>query len=116
MVRKRDLCAQDYEDLRGRKTEMINDHLVECYNRLIKEEDINLLIRLHRNFINKMMQMNGKAKNKYKTIDFLIHYRNTIKDGKNEKNKKTALRILMCCLNNRGLFKGAAPLVNNPEV
>jgi hypothetical protein len=104
MVRKCDLCAQDYEDLRQRKTEMINEHLVECYNRLLKEEDINLLIRLHRNFINKMM-INGKAKNKYKTLDFLIHYRNTIKDGKNEKNKKTALRILMCCLNNRDGFK-----------
>ena len=71
MVRKRDLCAQDYEDLRRRKTEMINEHLVECYNRLLKEEDINLLIRLHRNFINKMM-LNGNAKNKYKTIDFSI--------------------------------------------
>ena len=109
MVRKCDIGLQEYEYIRQIKLEMIDEHLLECYNRLLKEENINLLIRLHRNFINKMI-INGKAKNKYKTIDCLIHYRNTI--NKNMKNEKTALKILTCCLNNRGLFKGAAPLLN----
>jgi hypothetical protein len=101
MVRKRDICSQEYEFIRERKSDMINEHLLECYNRLIKKEDINLLIRLHKKFITKM-QMNGKNKNKYKTIDYLVHYRNTI--NKNRKNEEMALRILMCCLNNRGIF------------
>ena len=97
MGRKRDMGNQEYEYMRQIKLDRINLDLLDCYNKLIAGENIDILIRLHKKFINKM-KMNGKNKNKYKTMDFLIHYRNT-------RDKITAIRLLTCCLNNRGLFK-----------
>ena len=95
--RNQDMCAQDYEYKRQIKLNKINENLLDCYNKLVAGENIDILIRLHKKFINKM-QMNGKNKNKYKTIDFFIHYKDT-------KDKRTAMRLLTCCLNNRGIFK-----------
>ena len=95
--RKRDMCAQDYEYMRQIKLDKINQNLLDCYNKLVAGENVDILIRSHKKFINKM-QMNGKNKNKYKTVNFFIHYKDT-------KDKTTAMRLLTCCLNNRGIFK-----------
>ena len=72
------------------KRQYIKDHLFDCYQKICKGENndtaVNVLIRHHRKVINSM-ELKGKNKNNYKTIQYLEHYKNT-------KNKVAALNIL----------------------
>jgi len=77
--------TQNYEYINKIKRDIIKEHLVECYKKLCDKEDINVLIRQHKRFIN-LMELNGN-KNKYKTLSYLEHYRNT-------KNKSDAMVLL----------------------
>jgi hypothetical protein len=81
------------------KRDYIKENLIESYKRLVKGENINLIIRQHKKLINQM-ELNGKNKNKYKTINLLTHYKNT-------SDKTLALITLTNALNNKGLLANA---------
>lgn len=78
--------------------ESINEDLLECYNLLNKKnltiEDIDCIIRRHRRFINSTSIY---GKNKYSTLNLLIHFRNT-------EDKSLAMGTLTSSLNKKGIF------------
>lgn len=76
------------------KRELINKDLLRCYQQLVKDEDVTLLIRTHKKFINRLELVGNK---KLPTLHLLEHYKNT-------ENKALALSILTNSLNNKGLF------------
>lgn len=81
--------TQEYEFINKNKRDLIKEHLLECYQKICNgknDSNIDVLIRHHRKVITSMA-LNGKNKNKYKTIQYLEHYKNT-------KNKAVALNIL----------------------
>ena len=72
------------------KRELINKDLLRCYQQLVKDEDVTLLIRTHKKFINRLELVGNK---KLPTLHLLEHYKNT-------ENKALALSILTNSLNN----------------
>ena len=90
---------QQYEYNIKLKRIYIKEHLVECYDKICRGENINDLIRVHKRFINSM-ELNGNKINKYKTVGYLEHYRNS-------KNKLVAMMILTNTLNR--INKGETP-------
>tara|TARA_B100001057_G_C22259417_1_gene722605 strand:- start:152 stop:436 length:285 start_codon:yes stop_codon:yes gene_type:complete len=74
----------------------IKAHLLECYDKLQKGENIDAIIRSHKNIINSI-ELIGKNKNNFKTLTYLQHYRNT-------KNKVIANMVLTNTLNNMRCF------------
>ena len=89
--------TQQYEYVNKLKRDYIKEHLFECYRKLCKGEDIDNLIKSHKKIICDM-ELIGKNKNKYKTVNCLEHYRNT-------KNKICAMMILTNTLNRAGGLK-----------
>ena len=81
------------------KWDNIKAHLLLSYNKILKGENTICVIRAHRKFINGM-DVQGKNKNKCKTIVILEHYKNTEK-----KNKALATMILANTLNNMAIFR-----------
>lgn len=73
---------------------LLNQHIVECYNKLSKQENIYPLIKQHKRLIN---ELEIHTKKKPKTLSILLNYANT-------KNKVMALYIMTNTLNNRKLF------------
>ena len=67
------------------KRDLINKDLLRCYQQIINGEEVNHLIRAHRNFINRL-DILGHC-NKYPSITTLTHYKNTA-------NKAQALSTL----------------------
>ena len=96
MPRLKTRRSQEDEYVRKIKVDEINIDLLNCYNKLLKGENINLLIRDHTKLITKM-EFIGKNKNKYKSLNILQHYKNT-------KNKSLAIMVLANTLNNQSLF------------
>ena len=86
-----------YQSENKNKRDFIKEDLFECYEKLCKGEDVSHLIKSHRRFINNM-QLNGNSKKKYKTLDYLVHYRNT-------KNKVGAMINLTNAIYGIHLFK-----------
>ena len=82
------------ESVRQRKCDQINQHLLDCYQRIIEKQNINGLIRSHKACIHRAGLI---GKNKYKTLILLKHYKNT-------SDKSLALATLTNTLCNRGLF------------
>ena len=78
------------------KRRYIREHLFDCYNKLCKGEDINNIIKWHKKVIISL-ELTGKNKNKYKTIRYFEHYKNT-------KNKIGAMMVLT------NTIKGLSPL------
>lgn len=92
----KNLRGQEYEYLRKNKVNEIYMDLLTCYNKLLKEENINTLINNHKKLISKL-GLSGKNKNKYKSLNILLQYKNT-------KNKSMAIMVLANTLNNLSLF------------
>lgn len=85
-----------YEYNNNFKKESINKNLLECYNRILKKDNMNTIIKHHKQFITNM-DLTGKKENKYKTVRYLEQYKNT-------KNKEDALSVLTNTLINKSLF------------
>lgn len=90
------IYKQEYEFHNRTKRLFIKEHLLECYEKLVKGENIDTLIKQHKNFINSF-NLIGKKKNTFKTLEYLIQYKNT-------KNKPIALYNFTNALNNLKLF------------
>jgi len=90
--------SQNYEYINKHKRDNIKDDLFECYKKLCKGENVNKLIRSHKRFIIGM-ELNGKNKNKYKTVSYLEHYSNT-------KNKVGAMIVLTNTINGISYLRG----------
>ena len=90
------IYEQEYEFYNRTKRVIIKEHLLECYENLVKGGNIDTLIKQHKHFINSF-NLIGKQKNTLKTLEYLIQYKNT-------KNKSTALYNLTNTLNNLKLF------------
>jgi len=73
---------------------LLNKHILECYDKLSKKENIHTLIKQHRRLIS---QLEIPGKNKPKTLSILLNYANT-------KDKVLAFSIMTNTLNNRRLF------------
>ena len=73
---------------------LLNKHLLECYDKLSKRENIQTLIKQHKHLIS---QLEISGKNKPKTLSILLNYANT-------KDKVLAYSIMTNTLNNRRLF------------
>lgn len=76
------------------KYSLLNKHILECYDKLSKRENIHTLIKQHRRLIS---QLEIPGKNKPKTLTILLNYANT-------KDKVLAYSIMTNTLNNRNLF------------
>lgn len=87
--------TQQKEYINYNKRLYIREHLVNCYQKICKGEDINHIIKSHKRVITSM-DLTGKNKNKYKTINYLEQYKNT-------KNKAAAMMVLNNTLNNIAL-------------
>lgn len=86
--------TQKKDFIRQCKKEYIDRDLLECYNRIVENQNVSTIVRSHKACIHRT---NLLGKNKYKTLRLLEHY-------KNSKNKRVALANLTSSLNNRGLF------------
>ena len=73
---------------------VLNKHILECYDKLQKQENIHTLIKQHKRLIS---QLEIIAKNKPKTLSILLNYANC-------KDKVMAFSIMTNTLNNRRLF------------
>lgn len=93
MITKNNLVLEFNNNL---KRKIIREHLLECYKKIGEKVDIDTVIKQHRKIINDM-QLKGKPKNIYKTLDILKQYKKT-------KNKGTALYVLTNTLNNLNVF------------
>ena len=82
--------AADLKD----KHYLLNKHIVECYDKLQKQESIYALIKQHKRLIS---QLEIIGKNKPKTLSILLNYASC-------KDKVMALSIMTNTLNNRKLF------------
>lgn len=69
--------TQMYEYDNKLKRDYIKEHLLKCYDKLYKGENVDGLIRVHRCVINEMELPGNNRKKKYKTLTYLEHYRNT---------------------------------------
>ena len=88
--------SRQQEYLEKYKRELIYKHLYECYQRIEKKENIDIIIKQHRKFINNL-EVKGTSKNKFKTLSHLIVY-------KNSKDKSHALSCFTNYLNNLKLL------------
>tara|TARA_Y100001980_G_C14327682_1_gene146152 strand:- start:156 stop:446 length:291 start_codon:yes stop_codon:yes gene_type:complete len=70
------------------KRDMIKKDLFECFLKLEKEATVIPLIKQHKKLINSL-ELKGKKKNKYKTLQYLIDY----------KNSKDKVHLLSCFFN-----------------
>jgi len=83
---------REYESDIKFKRQLIRENLLNCFNIIEKrhrqeqEPEVNLLIKQHWKFINSL-ELKGKHKNIYKTLEHLKHYNNT-------KNKSLAFITL----------------------
>tara|TARA_B100001093_G_C26806421_1_gene1005692 strand:- start:167 stop:451 length:285 start_codon:yes stop_codon:yes gene_type:complete len=84
------------ENLEKYKRELIYKHVYECYQRIEKKENIDIIIKQHRKFINNL-EIKGSSKSKFKTLSQLIVY-------KNSKDKVDALSCFSNYLNNLKLL------------
>ena len=73
---------------------LLNKHIVECYDKLLKKESICALIKQHKRLIS---QLEIIGKNKPKTLSILLNYASC-------KDKVMAFSIMTNTLNNRKLF------------
>ena len=73
---------------------VLNKHILECYDKLSKQENIYTLIKQHKRLI---CQLEIPGKNKPKTLSILLNYANC-------KDKVMAYSIMTNTLNNRRLF------------
>ena len=83
------------EEIRLYKVNLINNNLIENYNRILKG-GVNMkgIIRNQEQMVKKM---NFNSKRKNWTIELLEHYNNC-------KNKNIGLTQLICTLNKKGLI------------
>ena len=81
-----DIRQQEY--LQKYKRELIYKDLYECYQRIEKKENIDIIIKHHRKFINNL-EIKGTSKSKFKTLSHLIVY----------KNSKDKVHVLSCFSN-----------------
>lgn len=73
---------------------VLNKHILECYDKLQKQESIYALIKQHKRLIS---QLEIIGKNKPKTLSILLNYASC-------KDKVMAFSIMTNTLNNRKLF------------
>lgn len=88
--------SRQNENLQKYKRELIYKDLYECYQRIEKKENIDIIIKHHRKFINNL-DVKGTSKSKFKTLSHLIVY-------KNSKDKVHALSCFSNYLNNLKLL------------
>ena len=70
------------------KRDLIKKDLFDSFLKLEKEANIEQIIKQHKRLINSL-ELNGKQKNKYKTLQYLIDY----------KNSKDKVHVLTCFFN-----------------
>ena len=92
--------SREYDNRINRR--YIKEHLFDCYQKLCMGEDINYLMSCHKKEI-ILTGINGKNKNKYKTLSYLEQYKNT-------RNKTDAMTILTNTV--RGFASNSAASVN----
>lgn len=80
--------SRQNENLQKYKRELIYKDLYECYQRIEKKENIDIIIKHHRKFINNL-EVKGTSKSKFKTLSHLIVY----------KNSKDKVHVLSCFSN-----------------
>ena len=86
-----------YEDDNKTKRELIKDDLLECFEKIIKGEKIENIIKNHKKYINSLKLL---GKKKYKSVGILEFYKNSY-----EKDLNKAYSNLLCYLNNNNLLK-----------
>ena len=91
--------SRQHEILEKYKRELIYKDLYECYQRIEKKENIDIIIKQHKKFINNL-QLKASNKHKFKTLSHLIVYKNS----KNIKSKIHALTCFSNYLNNLKLL------------
>ena len=87
---------REKENLQKYKKEIIYKHLFECLKRIEKKENIDTIIKQHKQLINNL-EIKGTNKNKFKTLSQLVVY-------KNSKDKVHALACFLNYLNNLKLL------------
>lgn len=87
---------RESEDYNKNKRLVIYNHLLDCYERILKKQSIDLIIRDHKRLILNL-DIKGKHKNKFKTLLQLTVY-------KNSKDKTHALSCFLNYLNNLKLL------------
>ena len=75
-------------DIDKLKRDFIKKDLFDCFLKLEKEANVVPLIKQHKRLINSL-ELKGKQKNKYKTLQYLIDY----------KNSKDKVHVLSCFFN-----------------
>lgn len=85
-----------HENLEMYKRELIYNDLYQCYLKIERKENIDIIVKQHRKFINNL-QVKGTNKSKFKTLLQLIVY-------KNSKDKSHAFSCLTNYLNNLKLL------------
>lgn len=90
------LDYREKENLHKHKRDLIYKNLYECYQRILNNDNIDLIIKDHRRLINNL-DIIGKYKNKFKTLTQLIVY-------KNSKDRIFALSCFSNYLNNLKLL------------
>ena len=88
--------SRQQENLQKYKRELIYKDLYQCYERIEKKENIDIIIKQHKKFINNL-EVKGTNKSKFKTLSQLIVY-------KNSKDKSHAFSCLTNYLNNLKLL------------
>ena len=75
---------------------LLNKHLLECYQKIIKKENINGLIKQHKRLINSLQFNNKKPP---KSLSYLENFSANLKS-----NREMAIQIFSNTLNNKGIF------------
>ena len=75
---------------------LLNKHLLECYHKIIKKENINGLIKQHKGLINSLQFNNKKPP---KSLTYLQNYAANLKS-----NREMAIQVFSNTLNNKGIF------------
>lgn len=95
-MQKKKSINQINNNIRVKKLELINNNLLNNYNRLLKQENIEILIKNQIRFV-KSIELNSNYRKKHLTIILLENYKNT-------KNKTIALNNLTNTLCKKGIF------------
>ena len=86
-----------YEEDNKVKRQLIKEDLLECFQKIIKGEKIENIIKKHKKYINNL---NLLGKKQYKSLGILEFYKNSY-----EKQPNQAYTNLLCYLNNNNLLK-----------
>ena len=92
MISKNNQIKEHYEKVRREK---IKENLLDCLKDINDKININTVIKKHKKYIETQ---NLLGKSKYKTLELLIHYKNT-------NNKQIAINNLICAMVNLKLFR-----------